>query len=135
MSLDSCLCWPLGAPAHRHTRCAGDPRNLGPGSYALPDAWKSKSKHGDYKLAPAFFTGASRLSLKSTKGPAPGAYENPDINKVFKPMSQPIAPFGATGARLQTSWASAPGPGRYELAPHWQKRSFNITFDDTVLLC
>jgi hypothetical protein len=113
--------------------CAGDPRNLGPGSYMLTSTWKANSKHGHYKAAPGFFTGASRLVSAVQTSPAPGAYEIKDLNKALKPVTQPIAPFGVTDARLPATWRATPGPGRYNLSPTWQKRSYNITLDDTIL--
>ena len=95
--------------------------------------WKSKSKHGTYKAAPGFSSGAARLPATANTAPAPGAYESRDLNKIFRPLVHPVAPFGATDARLQAMPLGTPGPGRYQLAPTWQKRSFNISLDDTVL--
>lgn len=69
------------------------------------------------------------------RAPAPGTYDVPDVGKAFKPLVQPVAPFSSTGAKMAAAWHATPGPGRYELGPSWQKRSFNITLDDTTLLC
>jgi hypothetical protein len=114
-------------------RCAGDPRGLGPGSYNIRSEWAANSKHGRYRPAPGFLSGAPRSDNATATSPAPGTYDALDIDKAFKPVSRPLAPFGAGGARLPAHWTPTPGPGLYSTAPKWQKRSYNITLDDTVL--
>lgn len=112
---------------------AGDPRNLGPGSYQLVDGWKGRSKHGNYKNAPGFDTGLDRFATRDSATPSPGAYYVRDINKTMKHYSVPLAAFGAGDTRLKDNGKFTPGPGTYNLLPSWDKRSFNITLDNTVL--
>lgn len=132
IELRDCLVQVVQLLSWRHWR-TGDPRNLGPGRYQLTQAWKPNTKHGSYKAAPGFYSGAARLAEPRASGPGPNAYEAKDLNKAFKPMVQPIAPFGATDARMQLGSRGTPGPGQYQLTPSWHKRSFNITLDDTML--
>jgi hypothetical protein len=69
------------------------------------------------------------------QGPPPGAYEWQDIDHAFKPVSRMPAAFGVSDARLP-KWSTRmpqPGPGQYSPHMSWQKRSYNITLDDTRL--
>ena len=52
---------PSGCKLAQTAPGAGDPRNLGPGSYNVPMDWASRSKHGTYKPIPGF--GSAELSL------------------------------------------------------------------------
>lgn len=115
-------------------RCAGDPRNLGPGSYNIRPDWKGKSRHGTYKAAPGFDAGLLRFPEPKSVAPPPGTYEPRDVNRALKPHSRAVAAFGVSDARLPGQSKHLPGPGEYNLAPTWQKRSYNITLDDTKLL-
>ena len=115
---------------------AGDPAALGPGSYNIVTPWATNSKHGNYRPAPAFASGAARGDARAkalAALPAPGAYNAPDVDKVFKPVSYSHAAFGSGGDRLNAYWKPTPGPGSYAVDSKWVKRSYNVSLDDTVL--
>lgn len=113
---------------------AGDPRNLGPGSYDVRPRWQGNSPHGSYKPAPGFDGGMTRFPEYKSVAPPPGAYEPRDVNQALRPHSRTVAAFGVSDARLPRNSKYLPGPGEYNLVPTWQKRSYNISFDDTQLL-
>jgi len=96
-------------------------------------SWKPKTKHGRYKLAPGFDNGMQRFAQQASSAPAPGAYDPKDVNKAMKPLVVPTSGFGTSEERLKKGTKYTPGPGAYAVGAAWDKRSFNVTLDNTVL--
>ena len=85
-------------------------------------------------MAPGFDGGASRFKSYHTPVPAPGTYEPRDVNKALKPITVTMSAFGAKEERLRGPEKFTPGPGAYQNADGWNKKSFNISLDDTGLI-
>lgn len=112
---------------------AGDPRNLGPGSYNVSMDWANHSKHGTYKPIPGFGS-ADRFQAQKSDGPAPGAYDWKDVDRALKPVARHPAAFGVSDSKLAAWTARIPGPGQYDTSASWRLRSYNVSYDDTNLV-
>lgn len=94
----------------------GDPRQLGPGSYAAPDPWAKQPRHPGFKKS-AFGSDSSRQPAvgNSNETPGPGRYKQGiDVNQVYKPlhMAGKDTAFGGM-QRFKANPNSTPGPGKY----------------------
>lgn len=124
-------------------RGGGKGKTPGPGYYSPNDA-VLRPAVGVPKIAR--YAPRSRMAgvgseSRSESIPGPGAYSVSDAfaavaGDVRKPpafRSRAAAPFNSSGPRSQLANAqSTPGPGAYDVdvAPLYQQRSFNVTYDD-----
>ena len=119
------------------TTLRGDPSNLGPGSYSVPDPWKSVNKRHPSSRAPAFGSESGRSQMArqtTTDTPGPGRYKQAiNMKEVFRPYVSPVkdAAFGTSGQRIKHYTNFTPGPGHYNgAAPSLAKKSYNVTYTE-----
>lgn len=115
----------------------GDPANLGPGSYAVPDPWTTVKRHPSSK-APAFGSESTRSQVArqtTTETPGPGRYKQAvNMKEVYRPYVSPVkdSAFGTSGQRIKHYTSFTPGPGHYNGAANsgLAKKTYNVTYNE-----